>query len=71
MAREGAACPAQTFFPLCGKLAKHFSIVWKNPADFSTLWKHIFHTVENFSGAPLRKAPSRLPPNQVFGITRP
>ena len=28
-------------FPLCGKIAKTFSIVWKNP-------EKVFHTVENF-----------------------
>ena len=26
----------ETFFPLCGKLAKHFSIVWKT-SSFPTL----------------------------------
>jgi len=31
----------ETFFPLCGKIAKIFSIVWKKHPSF-------FHTVENF-----------------------
>ena len=34
------------FFPLCGKTAKSFSIVWKNWPLFSTVWKHFFHCVE-------------------------
>ncbi len=34
-------------FPLCGKPAKKFSIVWKNPGIFSTVWKKVFHRVEN------------------------
>jgi len=29
-------------FPQCGKIPKHFSIVWKNGKTF-------FHCVENFS----------------------
>jgi hypothetical protein len=37
----------ENFFPLCGKIAKKFSIVWKNRAVFSTVWKIIFHSVEN------------------------
>jgi hypothetical protein len=39
----------ETFFPLCGKIAKHFSIVWKKQAIFSTVWKNIFQTMENSS----------------------
>ena len=42
----------ETFFPLCGKTAKHFSIVWKNRAHFSTPWKNVFHSVENPQAAP-------------------
>ena len=41
----------ETFFPLCGKIAKKFSIVWKNPGRFSTVWKKVFHSVENFPAA--------------------
>ena len=33
-------------FPLCGKIAKTFSIVWKKWACFSTVWKIFFHSVE-------------------------
>jgi hypothetical protein len=43
-----------TFFPLCGKTAKHFSIAWKNRANFSTVWKTFFHTMENPAAAPAR-----------------
>ena len=38
-------------FPLRGKIAEKFSIAWKNPAFFSTLWKNVFHSVENSNGA--------------------
>ena len=41
----------ETFFPLCGKIAKKFSIVWKNPGRFSTVWNKVFHSVENFPAA--------------------
>jgi hypothetical protein len=41
----------ETFFPLCGKIVKHFSIVWKNRPDFSTVWKTFFHSVEKLEGA--------------------
>ena len=34
-------------FPLRGKTAKKFSMVWKNPGVFSTVWKKVFHSVEN------------------------
>jgi tRNA(Ile)-lysidine synthase len=34
------------------KIAKKFSIVWKNPGVFSTVWKNIFHSVENSRAAP-------------------
>ena len=33
-------------FPLCGKIAKKFSIAWKKRADFSIVWKTFFHSVE-------------------------
>jgi len=33
-------------FPLRGKIAESFSIVWKKRAYFSTVWKNIFHSVE-------------------------
>ena len=36
----------ENIFPLCGKTAKTFSIVWKNRANLSTVWKHFFHCVE-------------------------
>jgi tRNA(Ile)-lysidine synthase len=35
----------ENFFPLCGKITKHFSIVWKNGETF-------FHCVENPEAAP-------------------
>ena len=37
--------PAKVF-PLCGKAGETFSIVWKNPGNFSTVWKKVFHSVE-------------------------
>ncbi len=37
--------PAKVF-PLCGKTGESFSIVWKNPGNFSTVWKKVFHSVE-------------------------
>jgi len=33
----------ETFLPLCGKIPKTFSIVWKKMPFFSTPWKHSFH----------------------------
>jgi hypothetical protein len=41
----------ETFFPLCGKIANTFSIVWKNRPKSSTLWKTFFHSVEKSIGA--------------------
>jgi hypothetical protein len=35
-------------FPWRGKLAKKVSMVWKNPTVFSTVWKKVFHGVENW-----------------------
>ena len=32
------------YFPRYGNIS---STLWKTPAEFSTLWKHFFHTVEN------------------------
>ena len=40
----------ENIFPLCGKTAKKFSMVWKNPGNFSTVWKKVFHSVENSPG---------------------
>ena len=34
-------------FPLCGKTAEKFSIVWKKRVYFSMVWKTFFHGVEN------------------------
>ena len=32
--------------PLRGKTGESFSIAWKNPGHFSTVWKNVFHSVE-------------------------
>ena len=34
------------YFPQSGKTGESFSIVWKNPGQFSTVWKKVFHSVE-------------------------
>ena len=53
MQRAGVPPEKQVFhaveksFPLRGKPAKKFSIAWKNPGIFSTVWKKVFHRVEN------------------------
>ncbi|HRX06409.1 MAG TPA: hypothetical protein P5306_04875, partial [Kiritimatiellia bacterium] len=39
----------------------------KNPPDFSTLWKKLFHTVEN-SIPSLNPEPRSLPPPVLMGI---
>jgi len=46
----------ETFFPLCGKIQKSFSIVWKKTPIFSTPWKNAFHPEKYFSavGTPRR-----------------
>lgn len=47
------------FFPRYGNIS---STLWKTPAEFSTLWKHFFHTVENESVSPhLEEPPPRAP----------
>lgn len=44
------------YFPRYGNIS---SIPWKSPTEFSTLWKHFFHTVENADASPRinRRAP--------------
>jgi len=59
----------ETFFPLCGKIQKSFSIVWKKTPIFSTPWKTFFHSVENFLRTNKSQYPisnNQYPTEQVF-----